>query len=122
MSSVVRRKWIIRTAASVVATVVTLGILECVIRVVYRMRNASVEYVALPYVIGHDYGPVPPWMDNLLILAPDKHLIWRNRPNLNRRYVDMFRPIHRDEERLALFRRFSPSLPSGLQGSGTWDI
>jgi len=61
-------------------------------------------------------------MDKLLILAPDKDLIWRNRPNLTRRYVDIFRPIHRDEERLALFRRFSPGVPRGIQGSGSWDI
>src|SRR5262249_13876665 len=47
---------------------------------------------------------------------------WRNRPSLQRRYVDIFRPIHTDEERLALFRRFSPSLPAGLEGSEVWDI
>src|SRR5215813_1043697 len=99
-----------------------MGILECAIRVAYRIRNASVEFVPLPYVIGHDYGPVPPWMDRLLILAPDKDLIWRNRPNLKRQYVDIFRPVHTDEERLALFRRFSPSLPVGLEGNESWDI
>src|SRR5712692_9529656 len=104
------------------ATILFFGVLECSIRVMYWARNSRVTYVPLPYVIGHDYGPVPPWMNSLLIVAPDKDLIWRNRPNLTRRYVDIFSPIRSDEERLALFRRFSPNLPAGLEGSGSWEI
>jgi lysophospholipase L1-like esterase len=109
-------------AASLAMTLLVLGIVECGIRVTYRVRNARVRFVPLPYVIGHEYGPLPPWMDSLLILAPDKELLWRNRPNLTRRYVDLFTPIHSDEERLTIFRRFSPGLPAGLEGSGSWEI
>src|SRR5262245_10124755 len=113
--AVVRVKLIARrVSASTVATLVILGLIECAIRVVYWTRNAAVRYVPLPYTIGQDYGPAPPWLDSLLILAPDKDLIWKNRPLLARSYVDLFRPIHSDEERLALFRRFSPQLPPGL--------
>src|SRR5215813_7495342 len=89
------------------ATVLCFGVLECAIRIAYFVRNSRVTFIPLPYVIGHDYGPVPPWMDKLLILAPDKDLIWKNRPNLRRRYVDLFRPAHSDAERLAVFRRFT---------------
>lgn len=108
--------------AGLALTVVLFGAVELSIRVVYWARNTRVHSVPLPYVIGHDYGPVPPWMDGLLILAPDKELIWRNRPSLKRRYVNIFRPIHTDEERLALFRRFWPSLPAGLESGDSWDI
>jgi hypothetical protein len=29
-------------------------------------------------MVGDDYGPIPPWLDNLLILKPDDALIWKN--------------------------------------------
>ncbi len=81
-----------------------------------------VTHVPLPYVIGHDYGPVPPWLDSLLILGPDEDLIWKNRPSLRRRYVDLFRPAQSEKERLALLRRFTPWLPRTLGGNHTWEI
>lgn len=108
--------------AGVTATLLLFGALECLIRGAYWVRSASVTAVPLPYVIGHDYGPVPPWLEGLLILAPDRDLIWKNRPNLTRRYVDIFRPVNSDGERLALFRRFSPRIPVGLDESASWDI
>jgi hypothetical protein len=93
--------------AGMIAFVLFFGALESLVHLVYWVRNSFVSYVPLPYVVGNDYGPVPPWLDSQLILAPDKSLIWRQRPNLARRYVDLFRPIDTDEERLALFRRLT---------------
>src|SRR5262249_13930799 len=107
--------------AGMIAFVLFFGTLESLVHVVYWARNSFVSYVPLPYAV-RDYGPVPPWLNSQLILAPEKSLIWRQRPNLARRYVDIFRPIDTDEERLALFRRFSPWLPTGLNGSGSWGI
>ena len=52
----------------------------------------------MPYVIGHDYGPVPPWVDGLRLLEPDDELIWRNRPGVRRRYLDVFSPVDTEEE------------------------
>ena len=106
----------------IAVTLVLFAIVECLLRVAYSIRNTSVTYVPLPYVIAHDYGPLPPWLDKLVILAPDKDLIWRNRPNLRRRYIDIFSPVHTDEERTSLLRRFRPILPDALQGNPVWEI
>ena len=48
--------------------------------------------VPLPYALGDEYGPVPPWLDRLMILVPDSTLIWRSLPNVHRTYVDIFSP------------------------------
>ena len=106
----------------IAVTLVLFAIVECLLRVAYAIRNSSVTSVPLPYVIAHDYGPLPPWLDKLVILAPDKDLIWRNRPNLRRRYIDIFSPVHMDEERTSLLRRFRPILPDALQGNPVWEI
>lgn len=103
----------------------TLGffaVLEVSIRVAYAIRNAQVTAVPLPFVIGHDYGPLPPWLADLMILAPDDDLVWKSRPNLRRRYVDIFSPVRNDEERRALLRRFWPSLPDAWQDNPSWEI
>src|SRR5713101_2342330 len=103
------RKGILRELwKGIAVTLVVFAFVECLLRVAYSIRNSRVTYVPLPYVIAHDYGPIPPWLDGLMILAPDKDLIWRNRPNLHRRYVDLFGPVYTDEERTSLLRRFRP--------------
>ncbi len=76
----------------------------------------------LPYVVGDDYGPIPPWLDNLLILKPDDTLIWKNMPNARRAYVDIFTPVWRDSDRIALLRRFSPWLPEAFRANPVWRI
>src|SRR5262249_47216425 len=91
-------------------------------RVVYAGRNALVEYVPLPYVVGDDYGPIPPWLDNMLILKPDPVLIWRNTPNARRAYVDIFTPVWSDADRVKLLRRFLPWLPKEFQSNPVWRI
>src|SRR5262249_19890273 len=97
-------------------------IVECGIRVTYLIRNSMVTYVPLPYVLGDNYGPVPPWLEDNSIFAPDSDLIWKNRPNLRRGYVDLFSPVGSDTERTAILRRFRPSLPSSLKGNPVWEI
>ncbi len=97
-------------------------VLEIGIHLTYAIRNARVQAVPLPYVIGHDYGPLPPWLSDLMILAPDKDLIWRSRPNLRRRYVDIFSPVANEAERRSLLRRFGPSLPEAWKDNPSWEI
>jgi len=81
-----------------------------------------VVYVPLPYVVGDEYGPVPPWLDGLRILERDEALIWKNRPNLRQRYVDVFGPAHTEQDRTALLYRFFPRIPDSLKRNSTWEI
>lgn len=107
-----RRKVLLKEVAkAIVAILVFVAIVEFLITFAYFIRNATVAYVPLPYVIGHSYGPVPPWLDGLRILQPDAALIWRNQPNVYRRYIDIFSPVHVEEDRTSLLRRFFPALP-----------
>jgi lysophospholipase L1-like esterase len=78
--------------------------------------------VPLPYSVGDDYGPVPPWVDRMMILVPDDELIWRNLPNVRRTYVDIFSPAPSAAARTALLRRFAPTLPPEFRDSPTWSI
>src|SRR5439155_21790941 len=85
-----------------IATLLIFVILETLLRIAYFARNSMVTEVPLPYVFGYDYGPIPPWLDGLRMLEADKALIWKNRPNIHRRYVDVFSPAHSEQERTAL--------------------
>jgi lysophospholipase L1-like esterase len=107
---------------SVATTLIFFLFVEIALRVAYAGRNALVTYVPLPYVVGDDYGPIPPWLDNLLILRPDPVLIWRNIPNAQRNYVDIFTPVWRDSDRIALLRRFAPWLPKEFRSNPVWRI
>ena len=107
---------------SVATTLIFFVFVELALRVVYAGRNALVTYVPLPYVVGDDYGPIPPWLDNLLILRSDPVLIWRNIPNARRNYVDIFTPVWRDSDRIALLRRFVPWLPKEFRAQPVWRI
>ncbi len=104
------------------ATLVVFAVAEVVIRAAYFVRNSVADSVALPYVIGHDYGPLPPWLDGLRILEPDEGLLWRSRPHLRRKYIDVFSPVRNEEQRLLLLRRFLPTLPADLTDNPTWEI
>jgi len=104
------------------ATLLVFAILEILLRLAYSARNLMVTEVPLPYVFGYDYGPTPPWLDALRMLESDKALIWKNRPNIQRRYVDVFSPAHTEQERTALLRRFFPRLPDSLKENPTWEI
>jgi len=104
------------------ATVVVFVILEALLRITYLARNSMVTEVPLPYVFGYDYGPTPPWLDDLRILEADQALLWKNRSNIQRKYVDVFSPTHREQERTAILRQFFPRLPNSLKTNPTWEI
>jgi lysophospholipase L1-like esterase len=106
----------------IVMTLVVFIILEVSIRAIYVVRNSMVDYVPLPYVIGQSYGPTPPWLDGLRILEPDETLKWKNRPNLQRKYIDIFSPITTEEDRISLLRQFFPALPESLKDNPVWEI
>ena len=59
-----------RAGKVAVATLLVLAAFEGLIRVAYGVRNAFVTHVPLPYVIGHDYGPTPPWLEERAKPAP----------------------------------------------------
>src|SRR5947199_9361340 len=96
-------------------TLVCFVILEVLLRIAYFARNSMVDYVPLPYAVGGEYGPIPPWVDGLRILEQDETLIWKNRPNLRRKYVDVFSPVHTEQDRTSLLRQFFPRFPEALR-------
>jgi len=95
---------------------------EIALRAAYLLRNAMVLVVPLPYAIGDDYGPLPPWLDRLVMLVPDDALIWRNLPNVHRTYLDVFAPVRSERDRMALLRRFMPAIPSAFRSNPTWTV
>ena len=107
---------------STVMTVVALGLVEAGLRAAWALRNSRLEAIALPYVADDDYGPVPPWTDSTRVLERDPALLWRNRAGVERRYVDLFTPMRTEADRIALLRRFQPSLPEFLVHSPRWTI
>ena len=107
---------------SLLTTLIFFLVVEVGLRAAYAGRTALVRYVPLPYVVGDDYGPIPPWLDNLLILRPDPVLIWKNIPDARRAYVDIFTPVWADRDRIALLRRFLPWLPQEFRANPVWRI
>jgi len=107
---------------STILTVVALGLVEAGLRAAWALRNSRLEAIALPYVADDDYGPVPPWADSTRVLEGDPALLWRNRAGVERRYVDLFTPMRTEADRIALLRRFQPSLPEFLVHSPRWTI
>src|SRR5262249_13707359 len=107
---------------SLVTTVIFFAVAEAALHAVYVTRNAFVRRVPLPYSVGDDYGPVPPWLERMMTLVPDNQLIWRTRPNVRRTYVDIFSPAPNGAARTALLRRFMPTLPEEFRDSPTWSV
>ncbi|PYQ83252.1 MAG: hypothetical protein DMG03_14555, partial [Acidobacteria bacterium] len=85
---------------SLITTVIFFVLLEGALRGAYVVRNSFVRLVPLPYSVGDEYGPIPPWLDRLLLLAPDDTLIWHVVPNVERTYVDIFSPVRSEEDRI----------------------
>lgn len=104
-----------------IVTLICILALEAGIRVAYRIRNSRVEYVMLPYMV-RNFGAVPPWADGLRILDPDQELMWRGRPHAQRKYLDLFCPMHSEAERKALLGRFSPSVPDEFKNNPVWSV
>ena len=107
---------------SLVTTFIFFLLIELGIRAAYFGRNSLVRYVPLPYTVGDVYGPIPPWLDSLLILKPDDTLVWKNIPGARRAYVDIFTPVWSDADRIALLRRFTPWLPPAFRANPVWRI
>jgi lysophospholipase L1-like esterase len=105
-----------------VATVLLFVIIECLIKGIYYLRNSAVDYIPIPYMIGYIYGPIPPWLDGLRLLEPDNDLIWKNRSNIQRKYIDIFSPVQLARERTSLLRQFFPVIPASLKGNSTWEL
>jgi lysophospholipase L1-like esterase len=109
-------------AKGLTTTVVFFLFAEIALRSAYFVRNAMVTYIPLPYALGNQYGPIPPWLDALLILQNDSTLIWRNEPNARRTYLDVFSPVRAAEDRIALLRQFIPTIPDEFRNNPTWEI
>jgi lysophospholipase L1-like esterase len=107
---------------TIVATLVVLAMVEALIRVCYFVRNSMVDYVVLPYNAAQDFGPVPPWIDSFRILERDETLSWRNRRNIRRTYLDVYSPVHVEEDRTALLRQFLPFIPESLKENPVWSV
>jgi lysophospholipase L1-like esterase len=108
--------------ATLAAVSAVFAVAEVALRVAYAVRNALLESVPLPYLIGGEYGPAPPWTDRLGLLEPDPALIWKARPKVHREYVDVFRPAATEADRLALRQRFLPGLPPELRDAPRWEV
>jgi lysophospholipase L1-like esterase len=109
-------------AKGLTTTVIFFLLVEILLRGAYFVRNSMVRYVPLPYAFGDDYGPIPPWLDALLILKNDDTLIWKNEPNVRRTYLDVFSPVPTEHDRIALLRRFIPAVPQEFRSNPTWDV
>jgi len=109
-------------AKALTTTVIFFLLLEVGVRSAYFVRNAMIRYVPLPYAVGDDYGPMPPWLDSLEILENDSTLIWKTRPNVQQTYLDVFSPVQTQQDRIALLRRFIPTVPAQFRANPTWDI
>src|SRR5262245_17410993 len=116
------RSLLLAILKSCITTIVFFVFAEAGLRAAYTVRNAMVRRIPLPYSVGDDYGPTPPWLDRMLILAPDDRLIWHSVPNVHRTYVDIFSPAPTAASRIALLRRFNPALPAEFRDSPTWTI
>ena len=116
------QRWGPSLLATLGAVLVVFAAAEAALRVTYAVRNAMLESVALPYLIGGEYGPAPPWTARLGLLEPDEALIWRARPNVRRQYVDVFRPAPTQDERISLRHRFLPGLPRELRDAPAWEV
>src|SRR6266850_8131197 len=107
---------------SLITTIIFFAMAEVALRGAYVGRNTMVRVVPLPYALGDEYGPIPPWLDRMLILVPDDTLIWRSLSNVRRTYVDIFSPVRSERDRVALLRRFVPTLPAEFRSNPTWTI
>lgn len=109
-------------AKGLTTTVIFFLLIEVGLRSAYFVRNSMVRYVPLPYAIGNDYGPVPPWNDAVDLLKGDRALIWKNEPGARRTYLDVFSPVHAAQDRIDLLRRFIPTVPAEFRANHTWDV
>jgi len=116
------RPGLLSSVTAVAATLLVFAAFEAALRLTYRIRNASVDAVVLPYNAAQDFGPMPPWMDGMRILEPDEDLVWRNRSGVERRYLDVYSPVARESDRSSLLGRFLPRVPDSLRNNPIWQV
>jgi lysophospholipase L1-like esterase len=116
------RALVVAISKSLITTLIFFAAVEGGLRGAYAVRNAMVRFIPLPYALGGEYGPVPPWLDRLRILVPDDTLIWHSLPDARRTYVDIFSPVRTGQDRVGLLRRFAPTLPEEFRHNPTWQI
>lgn len=119
--SPLKRKGASDLAKGLAVAVVFFAAVEAAVKLAYSARNWLVTYIPLVYATGDQYI-VPPWLESFRLLEEDKAFIWKNRPNVRRRYVDVYSPSHTEEERRSLERRFLPRLPDSLKRNPRWEI
>ena len=61
-------------------------------------------------------------MEGLRIIEPDDVLLFRGRPNAQRKYLDLFCPMPSEQFRKAMLRRFSPSIPDEFKDNPKWEV
>ena len=111
-----------RFGLAVAVTLATFLVAEACLRVMYFARDRFAREMPLPYVIGDEYGPKPPWRERVGMLERDGQLIWKGRAHAAFRYVDLFTPVWSETEQIALFRQFWPALPAHLNGLPRWQV
>jgi lysophospholipase L1-like esterase len=106
-----------------VSLLLVLMLLEVAIRVAYAARNALVDVMPLPYAIGADWGPIPPWLDQKRMLEENHPtLVWRGSPHFRQTYLDVFGPAATDDERRSILRSFSPLGRAVAEGGAVWTM
>src|SRR3989304_6283252 len=56
------------------------------------------------------------------MFVKDDDLVLRGRANFHQKYVDIFSPVNSEADRLALIRRFLPSVLNSLKNNPVWEI
>src|SRR3989442_14995468 len=108
------KRFFAAVAKSLITTIIFFAMAEVALRGAYLARNTMVRLGPLPYAPGDEYGPIPPWLDRLLILVPDNTLIWRNLPHARRPHVGIFTPLPGAQGRGARLGGFPPTPPPEL--------
>jgi len=107
---------------AVFVTLVFFVVAEAALRVIYFIRQSMVTHVPLIHTFGGNVGPNPPWNDNFRLIVSDDTLVWRMRPNMRLRYVDVYAPVNTTEELASLRHRFWPTLPAALLANPVWQL
>jgi len=107
---------------AVFVTLLFFVVSEAALRVVYFIRQSMVTHVPLIHTFGGNVGPDPPWNDNFRLIVSDDALVWRMRPNMRLKYVDLYAPVNTTEELASLRHRFWPTLPAALMANPVWQL
>lgn len=118
VSATVARKTLLKALG---VSLVIFAIAESSVRVAYYVRNSMVEYIPLPYMLPRAEGPIPPWRDQLTIVARDEVMLRKYKPNSRRKYLTIFGPVDSVEQLRAIFREFVPRAHDGFANGLVWE-